>query len=584
MEPVEAEVGVVASGDQVLARWTGTGDSDPLPQSPPRMWLEPPDRFGTGSTHATRGPHRSQMPESTRTVTSSRLPLRRALRSLHCSDRVAVALRGRRGSQRRSGQDGVAGPRGGGRPPGRPRIATRPRGRVRRSEPGVAVALAAGRGSQHQVAGPGERLDQRGGRPRRRPRIATSSPPRVRCCRSVAVALGGGRGSQPGPSGGVDTGQLVAVALEGGRGSQRRTAHRSGLQAGKWRSPSGAPEGRNMRMVREALPGAEVAVALRGRPRIATRSARSRHGRTREVAVALRGVRGSQRRAGRDRPQGAVVAVALDGGRGSQPQERHASGFGLPGGGRLAGRPRIATASSTAAGGDTDVAVALRDDRESQPRGAEAMLQQAQVAAALRGGRGSQLVLRSALVQRQVVAVALEGGRGSQRRTAHRSGLQAGKWRSPSGVAEDRNDEVVTGIRHHLAVAVVLRGTEDRNLCSYSARSTRTMWRSPFRAAEDRNPAYDGVWDYTVQVAVALPGGRGSQLGLGVTGSADDAVAVGLRGGRGSQLVHAGESDVRSEGGGCPSGRPRIATCGPGATSPPGAWRWPLASVTSASS
>ncbi len=135
----------------------------------------------------------------------------------------------------------------------------------------VAVALRGGRGSQQVVRRSGPEPDAgwrslsgaaedrnfwevrgwgrhgtSGGRPPGRPRIATASatPPAPRAAR-VAVALRGGRGSQPRRSR-TSPAQvsMVAVALRGGRGSQRGAVE-GAAEEGVWRSPSGAAEDRN---------------------------------------------------------------------------------------------------------------------------------------------------------------------------------------------------------------------------------------------------------------------------------------------------------------------------------------------------
>src|SRR5690606_16165239 len=108
----------------------------------------------------------------------------------------AVALRGDRGSQRHgAGQDDL-GHRGGGRPQGRPRIATLPPEEM------------------------GEAADS-GGRPQGRPRIATAL-----IARNAPPRAGGGRPQ--------------------GRPRIATTARRTGgPRARPWRSPSGATEDRN---------------------------------------------------------------------------------------------------------------------------------------------------------------------------------------------------------------------------------------------------------------------------------------------------------------------------------------------------
>ncbi len=191
---------------------------------------------------------------------------------------MAVALWGDRGSQRsgdRCGDEGSAGWRspfgatedrnnsgctyattgrpGGGRPPGRPRIATaRAPARCRRPRL-LAVALRGDRGSQWRLQAGGVRQEPPGGRPPGRPEIATYYPAYVIAVTpELAVILWGDRGSQPTrrqrtrlgrrpwrssfgatedhnliyPAGGLVIGRL-AVSLWGDRGSQLRRVERA---------------------------------------------------------------------------------------------------------------------------------------------------------------------------------------------------------------------------------------------------------------------------------------------------------------------------------------------------------------------
>jgi hypothetical protein len=140
---------------------------------------------------------------------------------------VAVAFRG---AEDRN--PGCTSPRreraaGGGRPPGRPRIATTPRtGRCRRCG-GVAVALRGGRGSQRAQHRGGARDADGGGRPPGRPRIAT----RRSWVRRAVVTW------RP-PSGATE--------------DRNTSAYPSRARSVGWRPPSGATEDCNSYSVRPA--------------------------------------------------------------------------------------------------------------------------------------------------------------------------------------------------------------------------------------------------------------------------------------------------------------------------------------------
>ncbi len=459
---------------------------------------------------------------------------------------VAVALRGGRGSQpgRRDpggkqptawrSPSGAAEDRNstaastvttsfsrGGRPPGRPRIATAP-GSTSRSAPGaVAVALRGGRGSQ--------RLDDRvlrrerggGGRPPGRPRIATPGSARgTPRRRSVAVALRGGRGSQLVRLAVLDQALDVWRSLSGAAEDRNAETvlHSGGITEG-WRSPSGAAEDRNPYAAGRGPLRAEVAVALRG-------GRGSQHGRRRSHRR-----RGARWRGGPPpgRPRvatcrvqvevgGDVVAVTLRGGRGSQHRRRRGS---------LRRRPHVA------------VVLRAAEDRNNglggYVKGAAA------VAVALRGGRGSQPRRRPPQGQGVDVTVALRGGQGSQPRTPHRPSTLSRAWRSPSWAAEDRNQRgdallqfgEVGGGRPPGPPRIATpwsrlagrakRGwrsssgaAEDRNPQVPPGSTVAYLpWRSPSGAAEGRNCeascAARSPWP---RVAVALRGRRGSQRRL----------------------------------------------------------------------
>ena len=177
----------------------------------------------------------------------------------------------------------------------------------------VAVALRGDRGSQRRRPQLRRPPHQGGGRPPGRPRIATTRS----CARSppatVAVALRGDRGSQPRPGDAAVAAAAVAVALRGDRGSQPRHSRDVARRRLEWRSPSGATEDRNGLALSIDQQAVIVAVALRGDR--GSQPLRSRnHGQRGRVAVALRGDRGSQRAV---RPYGAGPT-----GRGGRPPGR----------------------------------------------------------------------------------------------------------------------------------------------------------------------------------------------------------------------------------------------------------------------
>ncbi len=223
-------------------------------------------------------------------------------------------------------------------------------------------------------------------------------------------------------------------------------------------------------------------------------------------------------------------------------------------------------------------------------------------------------------------------GRGSQRRAAHGPRLQTGSggrpsgrpriatccrawccagplgWRSPSGVAEDRNGFTnpfvaqlwagggrppgrpriaTTSWRRtprSRAVAVSSGAAEDRNAKSFAQvpRSLRS-WRSLPGAAEDRNCDGGRSWTSGHVLAVAPGATEDRNELLGRIGDLTGGLTVAPRGGRGSQR-HAGAHEPHrrdvvaalrgsriatlggrprggpGSAGGRPSGRPRIAT------------------------
>ena len=182
--------------------------------------------------------------------------------------RVAAVLRGGRGSQRDVQQQGVCGASSGGRPPGRPRIATP-------TSPSYALAP-----TWRPSSGAAEDRN-------------ANSPPLITSCMSVAAVLRGGRGSQrrslanPGARG------AVAAVLRGGRGSQLGSQVDLTAHIAVWRPSSGAAEDRNTYPGRYPVNGSNVAAVLRGGrgsqldpPRQIVTAV--------DVAAVLRGGRGSQ--------------------------------------------------------------------------------------------------------------------------------------------------------------------------------------------------------------------------------------------------------------------------------------------------
>ncbi|SUP60787.1 Uncharacterised protein [Streptomyces griseus] len=206
-----------------------------------------------------------------------------------------------------------------------------------------------------------------GGRPPGRPRIATAA-----CCSSstpyppwrlpsgatedrnwlnTCPSAPGGRGWRS-PSGATED-----------RNDQLGCTH---VQVREWRSPSGATEDRN-RPSGLLVPGGACGGRPPGRPRIATRPWSNR---STPVTWWRSPSGGTEDRNSPDDRWGrrsAVVAVALRGGRGSQPILGMGGFAGLECGGRPPGRPRIATPlRETTSPSSSSVAVALRGDRGSQ--------------------------------------------------------------------------------------------------------------------------------------------------------------------------------------------------------------------------
>ena len=165
---------------------------------------------------------------------------------------------------------------------------------------------------------------------------------------------------------------------------------------------------------------------------------------------------------------------------------READG-GSDGGGRPSGRPRIATSAVSAWGRGGVVAVALRGGRGSQPAHRAAAPPRPR-----RGGRPSGRPRIATRYLRVTVPRSHCGGRPSGRpriATSSRTMVTSPEtlWRSPFGAAEDRNLEE-TGLRYGEATwRSPFGAAEDRNRCARRPRTKTGRWRSPFGAAEDRN-------------------------------------------------------------------------------------------------
>ena len=352
-----------------------------------------------------------------------------------------------------------------------------------------------------------------------------------------------------------------------------------------WRSPSGAAEDRNRTPPLSRPTPISLAVALRGgrgsqplrslrsgregpvggrppgRPRIATCWACANSSAMLGLAVALRGGRGSQR----GRPPLHVQGLQIGGRPPGRPRIATSTPSSDPPcrrfGGRPPGRPRIATTT-----------------RACPPPGAPGL------AVALRGGRGSQPGghVRPRDVGRHWRSPS--GAAEDRNCGVCRQGKYCCLWRSPSGAAEDRNlvaVEIGAGSTHWRSPS---GAAEDRNPATGSRTSPNSPWRSPSGAAEDRNQ-YLGAEAGAVGVGGRPPGRPriaterrpANHLAAAVwrspSGAAEDRnlfytqvcrpqlrLAVALRGGRGSQPARPGPVHEPGPLGGRPPGRPRIAT------------------------
>ncbi len=315
---------------------------------------------------------------------------------------------------------------------GRPRIATHPSRHCRVQRSGWRPLCWAAEDCNESKWRLAERWHGGGGRPPGRPRIGTpGGTERGRCGRWW-----------PSPSGATEDRNYwlpegvsveppgVRSPFRGGRGSQPPVLHGERHRPRRWRLSPGATEDRNWRSVS---------------PRSRVSSWRSPSGATRDRNNFMRLMEG-----------GGVLTVALEGARGSQR-----------------GQP---VARLQPAG----LAVA-RGDRESQQP-------------ALRGPRPHAGLWRSPPEWPRLA---------TQARTSACAHLA--QWRSPSGMAEDRNFGGSSARKVRRFLAVALRG---RPRIATTPTSTgvkpRTFWRSPSEAAEDRNVDTFTGGDELSRLAVAL--------------------------------------------------------------------------------
>ena len=259
---------------------------------------------------------------------------------------------------------GAARDDGSGRRPRRPRIATFVWIAISVIRLPAAAAVRGGRGSQPFTTEDGaEPVDGSGRRPRR-PRIATGTPPHHHRPPFAAAAVRGGRGSQRWGHRGCGVGRDAAAAVRGGRGSQphRPTSRQPGGTSSGSRprrpriatwtaSPScGSPASRSGRRPRRPRNATQHSCCLRAvcqsrsgrrprRPRIATTA----RGRSRRWCCSS-GRRGSQQ-------LGRCRCWSSGDGSGRRPRRPRIAtpccptGRGQsPGSGRRLRRPRITTA------------------------------------------------------------------------------------------------------------------------------------------------------------------------------------------------------------------------------------------------
>jgi hypothetical protein len=260
------------------------------------------------------------------------------------------------------------------------------------------------------------------------------------------------------------------------------------------------------------------------------------------VAVTLRGARGSQLRVRGGQPRRGGHGGCPSRRRGSQQHQRPPEGRRRRGGGRSLGRPRIATHSSS--------------PRRSRLGSSGRSLGRPRIATTWNAPPTS-----AAPPWRSLSG----GGRGSQPRHHARPEGGQRRWRSPFGAIKDRNAGIpcvrLLGRgdgRPPGRPRIATSGTGERTPTS------RRGCRSPGRpriATPSPSPA--PRWRATRRLP--FRGDRGSQLrGLG-RGHRPVVVAVALRGDRESQPLHRARRHVGGQRGGCPSGvtEDRNSTCVP---------------------
>ncbi|WP_436838285.1 hypothetical protein [Microbispora hainanensis] len=134
------------------------------------------------------------------------------------------------------------------------------------------------------------------------------------------------------------------------------------------------------------------------------------------------------------------------------------------------------------------------------------------------------------------VAVALGAAVGCNGPKANTDRFPSGKWRSPSWTAVDRNSASMPMLCPFVWVAVALRGGRGSQLDYLGQwRHRRPQWRSPSGTAVDRNLEDWAQLVRALSLAVALRAAVGRNCVLACECFTQLTVAVALRGGRGSQ-------------------------------------------------